>query len=198
MIELNYAGETFELRNEPKELTLKEFENYYNIVNDPKYENRQIDKYFKVFEMMGVPDEILDALDQEEFVKLVNAFNNYKIDTKLKRKIKVGKRSYVAFEGKAADFKFMARDISLIERAANLEDGHFPSWVLAVMFKDEELTPTEHKDWSHIKHKQKLFLENLMSDVALPYISRFARRQVKTMENLQKDLKEINDGAEKA
>lgn len=198
MIELNYGGETFELRNEPHELTLKEFELYYEIVNNPKYQGRDIDKYFKIFEMLGVPDEFLDALDQEEFVNLVNAFGNYQMPTKLKKKIKIGNRTYVAFKGKEEDFKFMARDIASIERAANLGDGHFPSWMMAVLYKDDQLTNTEHRDWSHIKHKQKLFLENLMADEAVPYIARFARRQVKAMENIEEQMKVVDNGAEKA
>jgi len=184
MITFNYGGKSFDLRNTPDELTLVEFEQIFNIQNRPNNKDQNIQNHFEVFELLGVPDEILDKMTQKEFIEAVEAFNTYEIDNTAPKEVVVGKRKYIAYEGE--EFEFGARDLSLIEKAANLGDGHFPSYVLAIIFKDEELTRVEHKDWNHIKHKATIFRKELSAKEALPYLGRVARRTVSVLDNLNK------------
>jgi len=178
MIELKYGDEVYQLKNTPDEIKLGEFEKIFNIANNPQLE--PMGKYFAIFELLEVPDEVLDSMNQQEFIDAVQAWNSYDLNNEPLPFVEVGGRRYVSFEGE--EFIFMARDISLIEKSAASGDGHFPSTVMAILFKDDQLTPTEHRDNAHIKHKAKLFRENLTADMAVPFLARVARRQIESVE----------------
>jgi hypothetical protein len=91
MIELNVNGERYEIRNEPKEITLREYEYIQK-----QFANREIgrtEKYWNIFKFMGVPENILDALEDDfynqpskdeaknsTFAQLVQAFGDYSIE----------------------------------------------------------------------------------------------------------------------
>lgn len=180
MIQFNYGSEeVYELPNEPKEMSLGQFEKIFNITNNDNL--GLIEKYMKVFEMLGLPDEVLDSMNQQEFVEAVKKFNDYMIHPTTESKIEINGHTYVSFAGE--EFEFMAKDLMKIEKAAISGDGHFPSMLMAILFKDESLTNTEHYTDAHIKHKAKLFREHLTADMCLPYLARVARRTVTTLED---------------
>lgn len=181
MVNINYNGGTFQLRNEPNEIKLKEFEGVYNALNNDKLSG--FEKYFKVFEVMGVPSEYLDAIDDEELLELIKAFNDIKVNNPIPAKsIEISGRNYVAYEGD--EFKFSAKDLVEIEKAAKRGVTNFPSYCLAVIFKDDQLTPTEHRTSAHINHKASIFAENLSADFAIPYLSLIAKRTLKNLEKV--------------
>jgi len=191
MLEINYGDKVYELRNAPDELTLNEFDTIFSIVN--RQGNDVVSKYFEVFEMLKVPNDVLDSLNQKEFLDTVRSFNDYELPKDVPDEIVVNGRTYKSFEG--VEFEFKARDISLIEQAQLKYDGHFPSWVVAILFKDVDLTNTEHRDWNHIKHKAELFRKQLKSDVAAPFMVRVMRRQ---LAELNESTDESKDGTETA
>jgi hypothetical protein len=178
MLEIKHGDEIFELRNTPDELTLNEFDMIFSTVN--RLGKDTITKYFEVFEFLKVPDLVLDSLDQEEFINMVKNFNDYQLPNVVPKEVVVNKRTYTSFEGD--EFIFKARDISLIEQAQLKNDGHFPSWVVAILFKDVELTNTEHRDWTHIKHKAEQFRKHLTAAEAAPFMVRVVRRQLNELE----------------
>jgi hypothetical protein len=181
MININYNGGTFQLRNEPNEIKLKEFEGIYNALNDDKLSG--FEKYFKVFEVMGVPSEYLEAIEDNELIDLIKAFNDITVNNPTPAKsIEIGSRNYVAYEGE--EFKFSAKDLVEIEKAAKRGVSNFPSYCLAVIFKDDQLTPTEHRTKAHIEHKAALFADNISADFAIPYLSLIAKRTLKNLEQV--------------
>jgi hypothetical protein len=181
MININYDGGTFQLRNEPNEIKLKEFEGVYNALNDGNLS--AFEKYFKVFEVMGVPSDYLDAIDDTELIELIKAFNDITVTNPEPIKtIEINGRTYVAYEGD--EFKFSAKDLVEIEKAAKRGVKNFPSYCLAVIFKDEQLTPTEHRTSAHINHKAEIFADNLSADFAIPYLSLIAKRTLKNLEKV--------------
>lgn len=186
MLIIKCGEESFELRNEPNELTLKEFDNIHSIVDRPQGD--QVTKFFEILESMGVPEYILDNLTQKEFIEAVKLYNDYEMPNELKQEIEVNGRKYVLFTGE--EFEFKARDISYIEQAQLKQDKRFPSWVMAILYKDEELGRNEHYDWNHIKHKANLFRDNLKTDIVVPLMARLVRRKVKDLEEgvSQKDI----------
>jgi len=179
MIEINYGEEVYELRNTPEELTLNEFDTIYSITN--RTGNDTITKYFQVFEFLKVPNDVLDSLSQKEFIDMVREFNDYELPNDVVNEVVVNNRTYKSFDGD--EFEFKARDISLIEQAQLLNDGKFPSWVVAILFKDVDLTNTEHRDWAHIKHKAELFRKNLKACDAVPFMVRVVRRQMSELDD---------------
>jgi len=181
MININYNEGTFQLRNEPNEIKLKEFEGIYNALNDDKLSGYE--KYFKVFEVMGVPNDYLEAIDDTELHELITAFNDIEVSNPVPAKsIEIGGRNYVAYEGE--EFKFSAKDLVEIEKAAKRGVINFPSYCLAVIFKDDQLTPTEHRTSAHINHKASIFADNLSADFAIPYLSLIAKRTLKNLEKV--------------
>jgi len=181
MINVNYEGGSFQLRNEPNEIKLKEFEGIYNALNDDNLSG--FEKYFKVFEVMGVPLHYLEAIEDDELIELITAFNDVTIKNPVTIKsVEIGNRNYVAYEGD--EFKFNAKDLVEIEKAAKRGVKNFPSYCLAVIFKDDQLTVTEHRTSAHINHKAELFAENLSADFAIPYLSLIAKRTVKNLERV--------------
>jgi hypothetical protein len=178
MLLIKCGEEEFELRNEPNELTLKEFDNIFSIVNRPDVD--RISSYFEMFELLGVPNSILDNLTQKEFIEMVKSYNDYEIPNTVVQELEINGRKYSSYIGK--EFEFKARDISLIEQAQAKADNRFPSWIMAILYKDSELGRNEHFDWNHIKHKANLFRDNVTSDIVAPLMVRIARRQIKTIE----------------
>ena len=65
--------------------------------------------------------------------------------------------------------KLTVRDTKMIEKIALRKDKSYVSEMLAVMFKREDLSNTEHYTDAHIKHKAKLF-KQLSADISVPYL----------------------------
>lgn len=180
MLKIEYNDKEFELRNEPNEIKLSEFEKIYSILNTQG--QGKLEQYFEVFKVLGMPNEILECLDAENFVGIIKEFNAMKVSDELPvKEFTIKGRRYVAYEGD--EFKFNARDLVEIEKAAQRGVPNFPSYVLAVVFKDDQLTTNEHRDKAHIEHKAKIFADELTSDIVIPYITRIARRTLKALEN---------------
>jgi hypothetical protein len=180
MLNVEYNEEVFELRNEPNEIKLFEFEKIYNILNQQGL--GKLEQYFQVFKTLGMPDEILEVLDAESFVGIIKEFNAMKIsnDSPVKS-FEIKGHTYTAYDGE--EFKFNARDLVEIEKAAQRGVPNFPSYVLAVVFKNELLTNAEHRDKAHIEYKAKVFAQELTADVVIPYITRIAKRTLTALEN---------------
>jgi hypothetical protein len=170
---------TFELRNDPKEITLAEWEKIYNQLKDESI--TPLERYWNVFELMGVPDEIMNKITGEDLVKLIAEWNNITISTETpKRDFVINGRSYVAYDGE--EFQFMGRDLVLIEKASMEQKSNYCSYCLALLFKDDQLTSKEHYDEAHIKYKAKLFAQHLSADDVIPYLALIARRVVKSIQ----------------
>lgn len=53
---------------------------------------------------------------------------------------------------------------------------------MAVIFKDVDLTKNEHYEEAHIKHKAKLFRDNITFDIAIPYIAYFSKEIIESLQ----------------
>lgn len=169
---------TFELRNNPKEIKLSEWEKIYNQLKDESI--TPLERYWNVFELMGVPEEVMNKITQEDFVKLISEFNNIQVENETPLKeFEVNGRTYTAYEGE--EFQFMGRDLVMIEKASVNPKHNYCSYCLAVLFKDNQLTTTEHYTDAHLQHKAKLFAEHLTANDALPYLTLIAKRVVKSL-----------------
>jgi hypothetical protein len=55
------------------------------------------------------------------------------------------------------------------------KDAGYISQIVAIMFKREDLSNTEHYAEAHLKHKAKLFKE-LKANIAIPYLTFIAQK----------------------
>lgn len=169
---------TFELRNNPKEIKLSEWEKIYNQLQNESL--TPLERYWNVFELMGVPEEVMNKINQEDFIKLISEFNNITVDNDSPLKeFDINGRTYSAYEGE--EFQFMGRDLVMIEKASVNQKNNYCSYCLAVIFKDNKLTTTEHYTTAHIQHKAHLFAEHLTAYDSLPYLTLIAKRVIKSL-----------------
>lgn len=177
MIRLTYGDESFELRNESHELKLKEFEKIYNILNSEG--SGKLEQYSQVFISLGIPEDVVDEMSMEEFTSIVKNFNAIKTDLhNLVPKLEIEGYTYTAHDG---EFKFKTKDLITIEKAARQHIKNFPSFVLAVAFKRDDLSKKEHYDAAHLNHKAKIFSEYVTADVAIPYLALVSKKVVENI-----------------
>jgi hypothetical protein len=185
MIELNVNGERYEIRNEPKELTLREYEYIQK-----QFGNSTIgktEKYYNIFKFLGVPENILDALEDDfynqpseedaknsTFAELVNAFGDYTLEAIYHPTIEINGVTYTAYEGDR--FKLSVRDRKEIERCAIKEASTLPVDMMAIIYKQEGVD--NHYSPSHLDNKRKLFRKHMTADYAIPYIKLLAQRTI--------------------
>lgn len=180
MIEVNLNGKDFALPNDAKEVRLSDFNKMYKI--SQQKDIGYFDKHLRVFEIFGIPYDAWDDIAEEKILELIAEFNKVKVDsTLLCHQVTVRGRSYTCFDGD--DFVFKTRDLVEIERAAMKNVENFPAYILALLFKDDELSKNEHYVESHLKHKCSLFAENLTADIAIPYLTLIAKRTMKSIES---------------
>ena len=96
-------------------------------------------------------------MDADSMVELIKNFNVFKTKSiQLKSEIEFKGYRYVAFEGK--EFKFKAKELIQLEKeiqknkfklANNQTPSNIVSYILAVIFKREDLTNNEHYENVH-------------------------------------------------
>lgn len=171
MINTTINGVEYSLPNLINELTLDQF-TYISAVLDGDEDN--IDKWIKIIEFLGVKPEDMDELDGFTFLELVKEFNSltdYQPNSQeLIESIQVGNHTYTASQ------TITVRDMALIEKYIKENQTLYLPYVVAILYKNEILSKTEHTDQSHIKHKAKLFGAQLKADIALPIIGLLTKK----------------------
>ena len=160
----------FEVKNTVQELTVEEFQKIASILNDTNLS--RIFKWMDIFTYLGLPEDVLDEMGNDEFTEAVKLWNDTpKFEGGLIEKLEVDGRTYVAHEG---EYAVKVRDLKHLERKVNESPTNYMAYWLAVIFKDDQLTKNEHYDSAHLRHKEKLFKEQPAA-VALPYVTFIAK-----------------------
>lgn len=177
----------YEIKTKMTEFTLKEFQDMSKLINDTNLD--QIDKYLKILELLGTPDDILDNIESEQFIEVIKELNINSIHNKdLTRTINIDTYEYEAYlEDK--EFSFKAKDLSLIETFVKKNPDKFLLYALAVIFKRTDLTRKEHYTDAHIKHKMKLF-GDLNADLYYPYIVAIHNKITEKLDNVKESITE--------
>lgn len=166
--------------------TIEDFENVTHILRDSLLDQKDLlNKVIEVLEYFKVPDEVIDEIDAYTLAEVTNYFlgNNIQFDLdNVPTTIEINNRVYVA--NKWDEVVLKGRFLS---KAFNkIESKDFSSYVLALIFKDEQLTNTEHLDETHIQYKQKLFKELSYMDYA-PYILHIIQEIIKANQTILND-----------
>ena len=113
------------------------------------------DKWMRVIEILG-SRELVSVMTAKQFVELVSAIQ----------------MNDVTFEIKPT-----------IEDIAK-KGGAWLHYAYAVVYKDDQLTNTEHYAAAHIKHKAELFGENITSDQASSVVFQLNKQVVDNVQQL--------------
>lgn len=165
---------TFEMKSEISEYTLFEFEQISNTLNDESLD--YIDKYLKIFEILNVPEEIVDELDDTEFFNIIKSFNQETPSQELTKEIEVNGYTYTAYEGDT--FKLKLKDLAIIENLIKKSGKMNATEIIAVLFKRNDLTKKEHYEPAHIKYKKELF-KDIPVSLVFPYFVYLGEKLVK-------------------
>lgn len=151
-----------EIPNKMDEFTIEEFEKVSQILNDKNLDN--IERYVEVFKYLGIEEKMWDDYPFSHFVEFVREFN---IDSYTPQdaidSIELDGYTY------RAELKLSVKETKLIEKIVNQKPNNYISDILAIMFKRDDLSNTEHFADSHLKYKAKLFRQ-LKAEISIPYI----------------------------
>lgn len=179
MKKLKIKGKEYQLRTKGSEVTLGELSKISGILNGQTKDFTE--KWLEVLEILG-STELVDVIGVNDFTKAVKDVQITDVKNKIIPTIEVNGRTYtIALDNGKIDLS--ARELSALTKLANNNEvwGHK---AFALLYKDDQLTPTEHKDEAHIKHKSDLFSKHVMADVASPVIFQLGQIIIENVKNL--------------
>ena len=183
MFKIKINKEEYLMRSQADELTIGEYEKLAETLNNDQLDN--IDKYYKAFVMLGMDGDVLDSIDGFSFLKIINEFKGIEMPIgEFTKTIELNGRTYQSFD---EEFFFSVKDMKMIEIAIKKNPHCWIGEMIAVIFKDIELTKTEHYDNAHIKYKSKLIRESISYDIALPFVSSFSKQLIESLEAYKND-----------
>lgn len=157
-----------------------------------QYES-EVEKWLDILEACGLPKRISDEMELEDIPKAVGLWNSSKSDPyPMLKEIEVKGKIYKAYDGDK--WTLHVKDGKLIEKYARQKPRKYVAEMLAVIFKDEDLTDNEHYANGHIKHKANIFRKEVKASVAVPYLMFVAKKILfagaQELENAKKEAEE--------
>ena len=151
-----------DIPNHLDELTVEQFEVITELSNNKELD--AVDKHLQIFASLGLAESEFYDVDVADFIEFTNQFNTIpEIEYPTISQIELAGYSYTA------EMKLTVRDTKLIEKIAIHKPKGYISDVLAIFFKRDDLTSTEHYADAHLKLKAKLIKE-LKANIAIPYL----------------------------
>jgi len=168
----------YEIPNQVTELSIEQFQKVSDISSDMGL--AFVDKQIKIFECLGCPD-VWDEVSAKELKEFITAFNDVpKVDFEFTKEVEIDGYKYVAFTGE--EFELSAKDLALIEKKIKNGESDI-AYIMAVIFKREDLDKKEHYAEAHIKQKAKLFSKQ-PAQIAVRYIAKVGQEASNMVENV--------------
>ena len=165
-----------DIPNHLDELTIEQFEVITELSNNKELD--AVDKHLQIFASLGLAESEFYDVDVADFIEYTNQFNTIpEIEYPTISQIELAGYSYTA------EMKLTVRDTKLIEKIAIHKPKGYISDVLAIFFKRDDLTSTEHYAEAHLKLKAKLIKE-LKANVAIPYLLFITNKLAKQVEDV--------------
>jgi hypothetical protein len=165
-----------EIPNTLDELTIDQFEVITELSNNKELD--AVDKYLQIFASLGLAESEFYDVDVADFIEYTTQFNNIpEVDYPTISQIELAGYSYTA------EMKLTVRDTKLIEKIVIAKPKGYISDVLAIFFKRDDLTSTEHYAEAHLKLKAKLIKE-LKANIAISYLLFITNKLAKQVEDV--------------
>jgi hypothetical protein len=180
MLTIKFQDNSYQIKNQVEEFTIREFEEICFILNEKK--QTKINAWSKIFIFLGIPEEIIDEFDSFAFIQLIKEFNLDDFENKeFVKNLEIDGYTYQSFEN---EFKLTVREMGMIEERIEKNSNKFLGELMAIIFKRVDLTKIEHFDKAHIKYKADLFRDNVTADKAIPFIGFLSKRLINNIELL--------------
>ncbi len=171
-----------EIPNHLDELTIEQFEVITELSNNKELD--AVDKHLQIFASLGLAESEFYDVDVADFIEYTNQFNSIpEIEYPTISNIDLAGYSYTA------EMKLTVRDTKLIEKIAINKPKGYISDVLAIFFKRDDLTSTEHYAEAHLKLKAKMIKE-LKANIAIPYLLFITNKLAKQVEDVTTEVVE--------
>lgn len=183
MLDIKYNGDIYHIKNNTEEFTIGEFEKVTSILlEDTEF---YFDRWLKVIEFLGVPTDIVDDIDLDELSQLIKNIKVSDVEEMYIDKIVIDGYTYTAYNKEEMNKpRITGKVIKLVESIMISNPKECVGDIMAIFFKRDDLSNTEHYDKAHLKHKAKIFRNNISSNVAIPYIMLVSDRFMKNINSL--------------
>jgi hypothetical protein len=155
----------FPIRTQFSEITVGEFDEIIKLINDPK--KPALEKYIRIFKLMGGTDDIVDELTFDELIEFIkNLGNDNNQYNPVPEKIEIDGEVYKIHNG---EIKIFARDLVPIEAFIKKESIFSASFALSILLKKDTTEKIDHYNKKHIEEKRAK-IKSLPVLVFLPLI----------------------------
>lgn len=180
----------FQAKTSLGEMTVGEFEMFSEVLNNPELD--YIDKYLEILRIQGMTEESIEEVTDEDLFAFIGEIaKDDRPSGDLVPNIEIEGYTYVAYTGEK--FSMRAKDLGLIESyVKKTPNGGYFAQALAVLFKREDLTRTEHYTPAHIEHKAKL-IRTLPVELLYPYVVHIAHTLGRKIEMIKQQEDEATE-----
>lgn len=181
MLKVEFNEVIYDVKNKPEEMSVGLFQKICNILTDKN--EYYFENWLKVINELGLPKEAINKIDDDVLLKFIESLDFSSGDNFIKE-FEYDGYIYRAYD----DDKFIlgAMDLSEIEKVIKSNKDNHAQYIMAILFKREDLGYKEHYDKGHIDYKARIFYKNMTADVAIPYIWVVNIKLMKHLEMLKK------------
>lgn len=166
------------------EMTIGQFEKVNKIMSDES--SLKIERYIDYLESLDIPNDVILSITDDELFSVIKSIGEKEdITNELLKSFELEGYTYKSYD---EEFSIRAIELSMIEKRINKDSSNYFSYIIAILFKREDLTNREHYTDAHIKHKADLF-KNLSAIDFYPYVIMVAEKLSKNLKSLYESSK---------
>jgi hypothetical protein len=173
-------GNDYQLRNLGSEVTLNELAKISAIL-EKEGDKDHTERWLEVLAILG-SKELVEVIPLKLFGEAIQSVQITEVKNEIQPTFEVNGREY-ACELEDGKLYLSAQDIAKIENLAR-KGGAWGNKAFAVVYKDTQLTKTEHYTDAHIDHKANLFGDFVTADIASPVIFDLSKQYVEHVQLL--------------
>lgn len=151
MVNVEYNGKIYQVRNTMKEITIEEME---MITFELSREARVLDIWFDILESLSVDRDVLDNIDIDTFSDLIKSFD-FVTRSPIQKTVIIDGVQYHCYDGDS--FKLKMKTLNKILDIINYNEHFYISKIAAILYNRSDYTEQQNNDPSHIKYKEEFF-----------------------------------------
>lgn len=172
MVNIEYLGVNYPIRNTMKEITIEEME---VISYELKQDIKVLDKWFNILEHLGLDSVVIDNIDFDTFAELIKNFD-FNTKSPIQKEVEIDGIIYSCYEGDS--FKLKMKTLNKILDIMNINQDFFIAKVASVLYTRADYTDQQNNEKEHLKYKEEFF-KTQPADLVMDLISRINENIIK-------------------